>query len=550
MEQYRDTCVNRKLRNRGKKDPIRLSFNDTDGIRIDDITREEAECIAAKNKKITFFFQDGNGFQRELDIECVRKLKPNKDLVSGAPACPTSPQFCGPPKVQFFGGNGIGAIANPIISPESSSIIGFDLVNPGKNYLEAPVAEIVDECLNGSGAKIKVNMIEQDEDSDIDDCIRKSVRGTLDSKGDFTPVNASSNLCPFIVGTFKPDDGSCEIPGILKPNLNKFKSDKRLTTNKTGTFVPNDFPQKKKQKVKNLVVLAPGNGFLSAPDGSMGGNGRVWKRKNEGYSITCSDTFYVATSNQSIPFDPLTTPGDSGISTSIIPDDVYIPPSVRPVNPPIITFTASNYNVLSGENFDLIWQTSNANRVSIEPGIGNVGLNGRVTVSIASTTVYNLTAIGVGGTITQNLKINVVSRRTPTPEPPLPPLPPVPPLPPEPPTPNPSGTYKVLLCLDEVEIANGGFGYKPGDTARVVPENGSKVEAVINDKGRVIEIKVLSKGCGYTDLPQIIMESETGYNATFYPVLSATRILNEEDLFNIPTNVPLVSVVDCVGVIK
>ena len=51
----------------------------------------------------------------------------------------------------------------------------------------------------------------------------------------------------------------------------------------------------------------------------------------------------------------------------------------------------------------------------------------------------------------------------------------------------------------------------------------------------------------HTDLPEIVIESQTGYNAKLYPVLSATPITNEQALFDIPEGVQLVSVVDCVG---
>ena len=70
---------------------------------------------------------------------------------------------------------------------------------------------------------------------------------------------------------------------------------------------------------------------------------------------------------------------------------------------------------------------------------------------------------------------------------------------------------------------------------------------ILNSRGEIQELKVLSKGCGYTDLPEIVIESQTGYNAKLYPVLSATRITDEQALFDIPPEVSLVSVVDCVG---
>jgi hypothetical protein len=543
MNQYRDNCVNRQNKNRGTEDPIRLSFYDFDGTKVNDITRKEAECIARADSNILFYFQDGNGFQRELKIDCVKKLE-TIDLISDAPECSTGPMPCGSPKVQFIGGQGVNALANVIVSPNSSSIIGFDLVNPGKNFFNAPIAEIVDECSNGYGAKLKVIM---KDSAEIKECEIQSITGVLKKNGKFD-FSSSVNLCPVITGIFNPSDGSCSIVGTLKTKTKQFESLTKVSKDTPGIFVPNERPIKTIKEIDKIIITAPGNGYLTAPDGSMGGNGRVWKRKDEGYAVTCSGKYYV------VP------PG----ATVTNPDDTYVPPSKPNVNQPIITFTSSKYSVEENESFNLKWNITNAKTAFITPIVGSIGLKGNANVSIATTTIFNLTATGVGGTSNSSVRVDVVSKskrpRPPEPpeppeppqppEPPEPPLPPTPPEPPEPPQPPPAGTYKVLLCLDDIYLEDGGFGYKPGDLVKVVPENGSLVEAVIDSNGKIKEIKVLSKGCGYVDLPEIVIESETGYNAKLYPVLSATRILKEEELLNIPSDVSLVSVVDCVGVVK
>jgi hypothetical protein len=537
MEMYRDTCVNRQNLDRGLEDPIRLSFIDKDGFRVTEITRKEARCISSLDSQMKFYFQDGNGFQREMTIDCIEKLTPQSDLVPSSPSCGTAPQPCGPPKVQFFGGQGVGALANVIVSPSSTSIIGFDILNPGKNYLDTPIAEIVDECLNGTGSKLKVNMEDDDSAVDISPCLVKSVRGTLKSNGTFD-FNTNKDLCSSIEGSFNPSDGSCPIKGTLKTKTKKFKSITRVSKDTPGVFIPNERPKKKLKKVKNIVIQAPGNGYLAAPDGSLGGNGRVWKRKDEGYAITCSGGYYV------VPV---------GVGTGLNPDDTYIPPNPVNSNSPNVTFIASKYRVNRNETFELLWKSANTKKINIQPILGDVPVNGSSFVSIANTTIFNLTATGVGGTSYRTLTVNVSAQTDPR-NPPTPPTPtPTPPNPPTPlpnPNPNPAGTYKVILCLDDIEIEDGGFNYKPGDKVKVIPENGTEVEATINDNGVIIGLKILNKGCGYTDLPQVIVESETGYNATFYPVLKATRIINEEDFFNVPLDVPLVSVVDCIGVLK
>lgn len=155
-DQYRDKCVQRRSKNRGKEDPIRVSFYDRDGQLIDDVTRKEAACIASLNPQQLFYFQDADSYQRELKIDGVKKLTINDAVKPGAPPCPTNPQICGPPRVRFFGGGGFGAMANAVISPNSSSIIGFDIVNPGFGYITPPYAALEDNCGNGSGGSAVV----------------------------------------------------------------------------------------------------------------------------------------------------------------------------------------------------------------------------------------------------------------------------------------------------------------------------------------------------------------------------------------------------------
>jgi len=63
---------------------------------ISDVTRSEANCIAGLNSQQKFYFQDGNGYLRELLISDVNKLSSND--------CLRSPTISG----QFTSGVGNG----------------------------------------------------------------------------------------------------------------------------------------------------------------------------------------------------------------------------------------------------------------------------------------------------------------------------------------------------------------------------------------------------------------------------------------------------------
>ena len=364
---------------------IRVSFYDNDGVRVDNVTKKQAKTIDAASPGKLFYFQDKNGLQRELTIDQVLALKPEKDLISDTAfsniSCPTEPQPCGPPKVQFFGGEGVGAMANAVISPVSSGVIAFDIVNSGKNYKSSPFAVLDDECGKGSGSALEVIM-----------------------------------------------DGD---------------------------------------KVKNVYVDAPGDGYLNTFDGSLGGNGRTWKEADEGFVKTKEGTYYTVPDDRQPstlkPGDTWNPPYRSPIEVS---DDGIVPPAVPLVVPP-----------------------------AIPP----------VVPSVVSPVVPS--AVSPGST----------------------------------------PTYKVLICFDSVVISDPGFNYKPEDKIRITPDNGVVLKPTINARGEITKVEVVSKGCGFDDLPEIVVDSATGFNAVIKPILNVTRILNEEDLFEIPPGTSLISVVDCVG---
>jgi hypothetical protein len=272
-------------------------------------------------------------------------------------------------------------MANAVISPVSSGVIAFDIVNSGKNYKSSPFAVLDDECGKGSGSALEVIM-----------------------------------------------DGD---------------------------------------KVKNVYVDAPGDGYLNTFDGSLGGNGRTWKEADEGFVKTKEGTYYTVPDDRQPstlkPGDTWNPPYRSPIEVS---DDGIVPPAVPLVVPP-----------------------------AIPP----------VVPSVVSPVVPS--AVSPGST----------------------------------------PTYKVLICFDSVVISDPGFNYKPEDKIRITPDNGVVLKPTINARGEITKVEVVSKGCGFDDLPEIVVDSATGFNAVIKPILNVTRILNEEDLFEIPPGTSLISVVDCVG---
>jgi hypothetical protein len=80
------------------------------------------------------------------------------------------------------------------------------------------------------------------------------------------------------------------------------------------------------------------------------------------------------------------------------------------VSPPQVTLQAKPQSITFGEASTLEWTTFHAERVVIEPGIGEVPLNGSLIVSPTTTSLYVITATGPGGTATDSVEVEVLQR--------------------------------------------------------------------------------------------------------------------------------------------
>jgi YVTN family beta-propeller protein len=74
---------------------------------------------------------------------------------------------------------------------------------------------------------------------------------------------------------------------------------------------------------------------------------------------------------------------------------------------PQVSLHAIPIAVLPGESSTLCWQTKNVDSTTIDNGVGPVPSTGSIQVSPASTTTYNITATGPGGTTTAAVTVSV-----------------------------------------------------------------------------------------------------------------------------------------------
>ena len=107
---------------------------------------------------------------------------------------------------------------------------------------------------------------------------------------------------------------------------------------------------------------------------------------------------------------------------------------------------------------------------------------------------------------------------------------------------NYDGSTSYVTTLSDVVIENVGFGYEQGDTVTV--DNGAEVELEIVD-GRIIGANIVNAGFGFTELPKLTINSNTGSLARIFPVLEFTKIDDAAQVANISQDV-VVTVIDCI----
>ena len=133
-------------------DNIKVGYiSETDGY-VQNVSLADANDYAQLNPDTEFIFIDGDEKVRFLTINEVNALTP-KNLLRSDP-CLIGDQPCGPPKLKFFGGRGVGAIGNPVVDI-NGNLIAVDLVSGGFGYVSPPQVQVIDPCNNGSGAVLE-----------------------------------------------------------------------------------------------------------------------------------------------------------------------------------------------------------------------------------------------------------------------------------------------------------------------------------------------------------------------------------------------------------
>jgi len=89
---------------------------------------------------------------------------------------------------------------------------------------------------------------------------------------------------------------------------------------------------------------------------------------------------------------------------------------------------------------------------------------------------------------------------------------------------DPEIGYPVIVTLDKVIVNDPGINHNCGEDKIVVePNNGVELSYKCDNFGRIKEVIVDNPGNGFTEYPQIYMDSPTGVGAEFLPVMTTIR---------------------------
>ena len=217
-------------------------IDETDGY-VKDVSISAANEYEKLFPGTAFIFVDGDGKIKYLSIDEVNNLTPD-DLARKEP-CEVGPQPCGPPILNFVGGGGIGAEANPVVDV-NGNLIAVDIVSGGFGYESPPKVEVIDHCENGSGAVLQAII--------LDGVVVKVI--VLDTGRGYLPAAGATPQYPALI---KLTDVVVTNPGINY----ECGIDQLTVTPNNGTVL--EYKCDPFGKIKSVGVIRGGN-FTSLPN--------------------------------------------------------------------------------------------------------------------------------------------------------------------------------------------------------------------------------------------------------------------------------------------
>ncbi len=271
-----------------------------------------------------------------------------------------------------------------------------------------------------------------------------------------------------------------------------------------GTYQPD--PNGKETGIIGVAIDDPGYGYLQSPDGSLGGDKRVWAE----------------------PKETVVKRSDGKWDTPYTPREIINLNKGDKIITPIDSYT---------ELIGIGTTTSAGIGTTTSAGIGTttitIGSNNLIAPNNIPIPPGKEFEIPFDGIITapepQQDSISALSRRVSD----------------QYPNKN-DGQYPVILYLCDAIIRNPGVGYQEGDKIIIEPSYGAEMLPIFNELGQLTSVKVTSGGEGVKENPKIYIESETGFNAEIIPRFCIDRV-GADEIREPTTQDKIITVIDCVG---
>jgi hypothetical protein len=431
------------------KENIRVSYVDSVLGLIENVSITQANAYARRNPRTTFIFRDGNQKIQYLNINQVNNLNPN--ILTPTDPCNgvSGNREVGPPTIQFFGGNGIGAAGNPIIGTDGS-LLAVDIVSGGYGYQYPPLVSVKDIGNNGSGATL-ISVLSED-------ILRNSAT-----------------------------------PSIFINELVTFGSDIPVTAGGTGglpataeIIVPREVSGR--GVVVQVIVTDPGNGYVTT---------------------TPPTTETLSTFPNPPSGNPTGINATFRPQFEVIRDPIVIDPQKLLQVTDLVGLKQTGY-VNGRAYYGSVYYDNGIRYAGFYETVGEpVRVYDTLRESITEQVTTPPSAIlrqgtdirsnnplfNIPGTIRSTLNSNSYSGvgdisissvpfiQEPTQE----------------------SIYSVSLRLKNIIVENPGINYSVTDKIRITPSNGAVLEPVFGSFGRVIKVAIIDPGFGFTEYPRIEM---------------------------------------------
>ena len=471
------------------KKGIRFANIITNVLDCDSLNCPEPTAFSAKNGVNKAVEDSFEGILANSGLSQLNNLAEDIENIGNAiPASPTRPDCntnvleCGPPRVDFIGGGGQGASGSAIVNA-LGNVIGVAINGTGFGFKEPPLLSFFDSCDKGYGA------------------------GGHPVMGNVSKIEDPTNV------------GINQIGGVVVTSNG-------LTVNAGGV---GGIPVSPALSVNNLPIVAGGLGGIPVTAGGFGGD-----------KLSLGDLNAVV---NGIGGQKLTAGG----FPVVVGDNIDIT-----LGGVVSTLDGTP---LVDENGELIGDVL-GDGTGLESGIyipdanGNsLGVVGAVITSPGQEYLSNTTEEDSDGNVKEII-----------------------------PDPNASydGESSYVSELGSVEVASAGFAYEDGDTVTFedgsvggksglgegtgatpidTTAEGSQVPTVNKsgqatgklkvENGRIIGVDITDTGFGFTALPDLTINTETGFGAQLIPVLKFKKVEDASQVAN-TTQQSVISVIDCI----